>query len=69
MSTGIELARVWNCDVHEMIIVSDFMVDVRLSLSYLNLLTIGMVNELYAESSNDDYNYLEIGTQEDMDLF
>ena len=69
MSTGIELARVWNCNVHEMIIVSGFMVDVGLSLSYLNLLTSGMVNELYAESSNDDYNYLEIGTQEDMDLF
>ena len=69
MSTGIELARVWNCNVHEMIIVSGFMVDVGLSLSYLNLLTIRVVNELYAESSNDDYNYLEIGTQEDMDLF
>ena len=52
-----------------MIIVFDFTVDVGLSLSYLNLLTIGVVNELYAESSNDDYNYLEIGTQEDMDLF
>lgn len=52
MSTGIELARVWNCNVHEMIIVSDFMVGVGLSLSDLDLLTIGMVNELYAESSN-----------------
>ena len=49
MSTGIELARVWNCNVHEMIIVSDFMVGVGLSLSDLDLLTIGMVNELYAE--------------------
>ena len=35
-----------------MIIVSDFMVGVGLSLSDLDLLTIGMVNELYAESSN-----------------
>lgn len=52
MSSGIELARVWNCNVHEMIIVFDFMVDVGLSLSDLDLLTIGMVNELYAESSN-----------------
>ena len=69
MSTDIELVRVWNCNVHEMIIVSDFMVGVGLSLSDLDLLTIGMVNELYAESSNDDYNHQEIGTQEDMDLF
>ena len=52
MSTDIELVRVWNCNVHEMIIVSDFMVGAGLSLSDLDLLTIGMVNELYAESSN-----------------
>ena len=45
------------------------MVGVGLSLSDLDLLTIGMVNELYAESSKDDYNYQGIGTQEDMDLF
>ena len=69
MSTGIELARVWNCNVHEMIIVSDFMVGVGLSLSDLDLLTIGVVNDMYAESSNDDYNYEEIATQEDFDAF
>ena len=70
MSTGIELARVWNCNVHEMIIVSDFMVGVGLSLSNLDLLTIGMVNELYAESSNDEYKgYAQIATQRDFDLF
>ena len=69
MSTGIELARVWNCNVLEMIIVSDFMVGVGLSLSDLDLLTIGMVNDMYAESSNDEYNYQQIATQEDMDLF
>lgn len=44
-------------------------VQLGLSLSDLDLLTIGMVNEMYAESSNDDYSYKEIATQEDMDLF
>ena len=44
-------------------------VQLGLSLSDLDLLTIGMVNDMYAESSNDDYNYQQIATQEDMDLF
>lgn len=44
-------------------------VQLGLSLSELDLLTIGMVNDMYTESSNDDYNYKEIATQEDFDLF
>ena len=31
----------------------------------LDRLTIGMVNDMYAESSNDDYKYPEVATQED----
>lgn len=40
-----------------------------ISISELDLLTIGMVNDMYAESSNDDYKYAELATQEDFDRF
>lgn len=35
----------------------------------LDLLTIGMVNDMYAESRNDEYKYQEVATQEDFDRF
>ncbi len=35
----------------------------------LDLLTIGMVNDMYAESRNDDYNYATVATQSDYDAF
>ena len=37
---------------------------------YARLLTIGMVNDMYAESRNDEYKgYCEVATQEDYDRF
>ena len=42
---------------------------IGLSLGDLDLLTIGLVNDMYCESRNDDYKYGEIATQEDMDLW
>ena len=44
-------------------------VQIGLSIRDLDLLTIGMVNDMYAESGNDEYKYQEIATQEDMDAF
>ncbi|MCH3999417.1 MAG: hypothetical protein LKF15_02705 [Lachnospiraceae bacterium] len=44
-------------------------VQIGLSISELDLLTIGTVNDMYAEMSNDDYDYAEIATQEQMDRF
>ena len=45
-------------------------VQLGLSLRDLDLVTIGMVNDMYAESRNDDYKgYQEIATQEDFDAF
>lgn len=44
-------------------------VQLGLSISDLDLLTIGMVNDMYAESRNDDYKYREVATQEDFDRF
>lgn len=45
-------------------------VQLGIHISELDLLTIGMVNDMYAESRNDDYKgYREIATQEDFDKF
>ena len=41
-------------------------VQLDISIQDLDLLTIGMVNNLYAESNNDDYKgYVQIATQRD----
>ena len=45
-------------------------VQLGLSLSELDLLTIGMVNEMFIESRNDEYKgYAEVATQKDFDRF
>ena len=44
-------------------------VQIGLSIRDLDLLTIGMVNDMYAECRNDDYNYKEIASQDDFDRF
>ena len=45
-------------------------VQLGLSIRDLDLLTIGMVNDMFAESRNDEYKgYKEIATQEDYDRF
>lgn len=41
-----------------------------ISIRDLDLLTIGLVNDMYAENSNDDYKgYKEVATQEGFDKF
>lgn len=44
-------------------------VQLGLSIRDLDLLTIGMVNDMFAESRNNDVKYMEIATQEDFDKF
>jgi hypothetical protein len=44
-------------------------VQIGLSISELDLLTIGTVNDMYSEMSNDDYDYAQKASQEDMDRF
>lgn len=45
-------------------------VQLGISIRDLDLLTIGMVNDMYAESSNDEYKgYSQIARQEDFDAF
>ena len=35
----------------------------------LDLLTIGLVNDMFTERQNDDYPYKELASQEDFDRF
>ena len=39
------------------------------SIPDLDLLTIGMVNDMYVESRNDECKYAVVATQEDFDKF
>ncbi len=45
-------------------------VQLGISICDLDLLTIGLVNDMYAENGNDDYKeYKELATQADFDRF
>lgn len=44
-------------------------VQLGISIQELELLSIGMVNDMYAESRNDEWKYARVATQEDMDMF
>ena len=44
-------------------------VQIGLSIRDLDLLTIGMVNDMYAERGNDDCKYARLASQEDFDAF
>ena len=44
-------------------------VQLGLSLGDLDLLSIGLVNDLFIEQANDDVPYQAIATQEDFDRF
>ena len=44
-------------------------VQIGLGLGDLELLTIGMVDELFIESDNDSFSYDTLATQDDFDRF
>ena len=44
-------------------------VQLGLSMADLELLSIGLINDMYAESMNDSCTYAALATQEDFDLF
>lgn len=44
-------------------------VQLGISIRDLDLLTVGLVNDMYIESDNDSHNYAETGTQAQMDAF
>ena len=44
-------------------------VQLGISMADIELLSIGLINDMYAESRNDECKYAELATQEDMDKF
>ncbi|WP_312444594.1 hypothetical protein [Lacrimispora sp.] len=44
-------------------------VQLGLTMQDLELLSIGLINDMYAESRNDECKYAQVATQEDMDKF
>ena len=44
-------------------------VQLGLSMADLELLSIGLINDMYAEGRNDDCKYATLATQEDFDRF
>lgn len=44
-------------------------VQLGISLSELELLTIGLVNDMFTERERDDYEWVPTATQEQMDAF
>ena len=40
-----------------------------LSMTELDLLTIGLINDMFTERQNDEYPYKELASQEDFDRF
>lgn len=44
-------------------------VQLGLSMADLELLSIGLINDMYAENCNDDCKYATLATQEDFDRF
>lgn len=44
-------------------------VQLGISIRDLDLLTIGLVNDMFTESVNDDYPYKQLASQNDFDLF
>jgi len=44
-------------------------VQLGVSIRDLDLLTVGMINDMYTEESNDSCNYPKMATQEDFDRF
>lgn len=42
-------------------------VQLGISISELELLSIGMINDMFIESKNDSYDYPVMATQEDID--
>ena len=44
-------------------------VQLGISIRDLDLLSIGMVNDMFAESRNDECKYANLATQEDFDKF
>lgn len=43
--------------------------EIGLSMTDLDELSVGMVNDMFVEKSNDNYDWRELATQKDFDRF
>lgn len=43
--------------------------EIGLSMNDLDLLTVGMVNDMFVEKSNDNYEWRELASQDDYNKF
>ena len=43
--------------------------EIGLSMNDLDLLTVGMVNDMFVEKSNDTYEWRELASQDDFNKF
>ncbi len=43
--------------------------EIGLSMNDLDLLTVGMVNDMFVEKSNDNYEWRELASQDDFNKF
>ena len=43
--------------------------EIGLSMNDLDLLTVGMVNDMFVEKSNDNYEWRELASQDDLNKF
>lgn len=44
-------------------------VEMGLSMNDLDHLSVGMVNDMFIEKANDDYDWKEVASQDDFDSF
>jgi hypothetical protein len=44
-------------------------VELGISIRDMDLLTVGVVQDMFIEKENDDYDYAQVATQEQMDRF
>ena len=44
-------------------------VQLGISMGDMELLSIGLINDMYAECRNDEWKYAQVATQEDFDRF
>ena len=44
-------------------------VQLGISIRDLDLLTVGVIQDMFIEKENDDYDYAQVATQEQMDRF
>ena len=64
-----QLIELWGLNVQTTPLFLLRCVQLGISIADLDLLTIGLVNDMFTERQNDDYSYKELASQSDFDRF